>query len=491
MKSPSSVSIEKLKTGIPELDSVCRGGLPKGRIHLVEGRPGTGKTTLGLRFLMEGAQAGKKALYITLSETEPELRATAVSHKWDLSGIEICEVRPVEAEIDARQTVLVPSEVELSKTIQLITDCITRVSPDLLVIDSMSEIRLLADNSLQYRRQVIALKHYLLKRQATVLMLDDMTADPREYELQSTVDSVILLEQMERSFGSARRRLSVVKMRAADFQSGWHDFAITESELLVFPSLIAEEHQREHQRTAVTSGVTELDQLLGGGLVLGTSALILGPSGVGKSSLALQYANSAAKRGEAVAYFSFDESSETLMERASGLAMQIADAVHQERVHWERINPSRIAPGEFIWKVRRQVEDRQITTVVIDSLNSYLETLQEETALMLQMHELLTYLGNQGVLCLLVVGQAGLLENVHDPLDVAYISDAVILLRFFEAQGAVHKAISVVKKRPGWHESTIREFSLTAEGVQVGPPLLDFEGVLTGVPKLLERAKQK
>lgn len=476
---------QKLKTGMPELDVILRGGLLKSRIHLVEGKPGTGKTSIGMRFLVEGARQREKCLYIALSETEQELRATAKSHGWSLDGIDICEIIPVEADLEDQQSVLFPAEVELSKTIKLITNCIEKHNPARIVIDSVSEIRLLAEDPMRYRRQVIALKQFLLQRDATVLVLDDLTSEPRGYELESTVHGVILLEQRERAFGSVRRTMRVIKMRGADYQSGWHDFAITENEVLMFPSLIADEHHRDFVHEVLSSDVPELDELLGGGLVRGNSTLILGPSGAGKSSMALQYANAAAKRGERTAYFSFDESSETLLERASGLSMSIADAIERNSVHWERMNPTRISPGEFIWKVRRQVEDNHVTIVVIDSLNSYMETMHEEQALMLQMHELLSYLSNMGVLCLIIVGQTGLLENVQDPLDVSFITDTVILLRLYEADGAVRKAVSVVKKRPGRHESTIREFSLADAGVQVGPQLREFEGVMTGIPRFI------
>lgn len=479
--------IEKLLTGIPEFDVVLRGGLPRNRIHLLEGRPGTGKTTISLRFLMQGASHGKRCLYIALSETERELRATAASHGWSLDGIDICEIIPVEANLEAQQSVLHASEVELNKTIKLITGCVEENQASLLVIDSVSELRLLAEDPMRYRRQIIALKQFLLQRDVTVLLLDDLTAEPREFDLESTVHGVILLEQRARAFGSVRRRMQVVKMRGADFQSGWHDFAIIKQEVLVFPSLIADEHHREYQRAPFSSNIPEMDQLLGGGLVRGNSVLLLGPSGVGKSSVALQYANAAVSRGDRVAYFSFDESAETLLERATGLSMSISEAIKRDSVHWERVNPSRISPGEFIWKVRRQVEDRDVSIVVIDSLNSYMETMHEEEALMLQMHELLSYLGNMGVLCILIVGETGLLSEVHDPLDVSFITDTIILLRFYEAEGAVCKAISVVKKRPGCHESTIREYKLTDAGVQVGPQLANFEGVLTGTPRLVKK----
>lgn len=480
---------EKFFTGIPELDVVLRGGLPRHRIHLLEGRPGTGKTTISLRFLMEGAKRGEKCLYIALSETERELRATARSHNWSLDGIDICEIIPVEASLEDQQSVLFVSEVELGKTIKLITDSIEKYNPSLVVIDTVSEIRLLAEEPMRYRRQIIALKQFLLGRDATVLLLDDLTDAPRIYDLESTAHGVILLEQRERSFGSVRRRMRVIKMRGADFQSGWHDFAIIKEDVLVFPSLIADEHRREYKRESMSSKIPELDELLGGGLVRGDSALVLGPSGVGKTSFALQYVNAAVTRNERVAYFSFDESSATLLERATGLSMAISDAIEHKSVHWERINPSRISPGEFIWKVRRQVEDHNISIVVVDSLNSYMETMHEEQALMLQMHELLSYLGNMGVLCLLIIGQNGLTEDVRDPLDISFITDTIILLRFYEAAGEVHKAISVVKKRPGPHEMTIRKYTLGDSGVQVGPQLFNFEGVLTGTPRFVERSK--
>jgi circadian clock protein KaiC len=478
--------IEKIRTGIPELDQVLRGGLPRSRIHLIEGRPGSGKTTIGLRFLIDGNEKGERCLYISLSETVAELRATATSHGWSLEGIELQQLVPAEIGADRQQSVLFPSEAELGQTIALITDAIDKVRPARVVIDSMSELRMVANDPMRYRRQIVILKQFLLGLDCTSMLMDDLTDEPRQYDLQGTVHGVITLEQREREFGAARRRLRVVKMRGADFQSGWHDFAITSREIYVFPSLIAEEHVKKPARGMVDSGIAALDQMLGGGLGRGSSVMILGPTGVGKSSLALQYANVAAEQDEHVAYFAFDESRETLLERANGLSMRAGAAIDDGRIYWERINPSRISPGEFIWKVRRQVEDHHAAVVVIDSLNSYLETMHEETSLLLQMHELLNYLSNQGVLTILVVGQSGLFDNVQDPLDVGFLSDTVVLLRYFETDGKVRKAISVVKKRPGRHETTIREFSLTAQGVFVGPQIAGMEGVLTGVPRLMQ-----
>lgn len=478
--------IEKIRTGIPELDMVLRGGLTRQRIHLIEGRPGSGKTTIGLRFLIEGAERGEKSLYVTLSETIDELRAGAASHGWSLDGITLRELVPAEVRFEEQQSVLFPSEWELGQTIGVITEEIRTAGASRVVIDSMSELRMVANDPMLYRRQVVALKRFLQEQGCTTLLMDDLTDEPRQFDLQGTAHGVITLEQREREFGAARRRLRVVKMRGADFQSGWHDFAITKGEVYVFPSLIADEHVVSRASSAVPSNIPELDQMLGGGLARGTSVTLLGPSGTGKSSLALQYANVAAERGEHVAYFSFDESRTTLLDRANGLSMRAANAIGSGAIYWERINPSRISPGEFIWKVRRQVEDHKACVVVIDSLNSYLETMHEETALLPQMHELLSYLANQGVLTLLIVGQAGMLDNVQDPLEIGFITDTVILLRFFEAEGRMSKAISVVKKRPGAHETTIREFRLTSAGVAVGAQLEGLEGVLTGVPRLSE-----
>ena len=476
-------NIEKIHTGIPELDLVLRGGLPRSRVHLVEGRPGSGKTTLGLRFLIDGRDKGEACCYISLSETVAELRATAASHGWSLDGIELREVVPAEVNLERQQSVLFPSEAELGETIALITDIIDACAPVRVVIDSMSELRMVANDPMRYRRQIVVLKQFLLKQACTTMLMDDLTDDPRQYDLQGTVHGVITLEQREREFGAARRRLRVVKMRGADFQSGWHDFAITGREVYVFPSLIADEHAKQASPGVVGSRIPALDQMLGGGLARGTSVMILGPTGSGKSSLALQYANVAAEQGEHVAYFAFDETKETLLDRANGLSMRASDAIGDGRIFWERINPSRISPGEFIWKVRRQVEDHDAAVVVIDSVNSYLETMHEETSLLLQMHELLSYLSNRGVLTILIVGQSGLLDNVHDPLDVGFLSDTVVLLRFFEADGDIRKAISVLKKRPGHHETMIREFSLNAGGVCVGGQIAGMEGVLTGEPR--------
>lgn len=476
-------SDEKLLTGIPELDLVLRGGLAKGRVHLLEGNPGTGKTTIAMEFLMEGAKrSGSRGLYITMSESEEELRSAAASHGWDLSNIEIFELMPLEAQLDEQQTVLFPAEVELGQTVKLITDKIAQVDPDRVIIDSVSELRLLASDPLRYRRQVLALKQFLQGRRCTTFFLDDHTTDLGGKDLHSVVHGVISLEQLERSYGAARRRLRVAKMRGSQYQSGWHDFAIVPGKVLVFPSLIAEEHKGDFEQGTIASDLPELDSLLGGGLDRGTVSMFVGPSGAGKSSLALRFAMAGIGRGEHAAYFSFDETFETLSRRGEALGLDVKGAVERNQLGWQRANPSRLSPGEFVWQVRRQVEDAKAQVVIIDSLNSYLGTMPEEKALVLQMHELLTYLNNKGVVTILILAQHGMVGQMVSPIDLTYLSDAVVLLRFFEANGRIRRALSVVKRRTGSHEDTIREFRIDSQGLRVGPPLEQFRGVLTGVP---------
>lgn len=480
---PETIPMEKVQTGIPELDLILRGGLPRGRIHLLEGAPGTGKTTIALQLLIQAREEGRKGLYITLSENVKELEAAALSHGWTLDGIAVFDIVPVEAQLGRQQSVLYPSEVELGETVSLIIDRIEEENPELVVIDTVSELRLLTQDQLSYRRQILALKQFLQGRRCTTLILDDMTQQYSTTELHSLMHSVIVLEQIERSYGAARRRLRIAKMRGAEYQSGWHDFAITRENVLVFPGLIAEEHRSDFDAATMESGLSALDQLMGGGLTHGTTTMLVGPSGVGKSSIALQYVTAAVKRGEYAAYFSFDETFKTLALRSIALGIDIAEAVDQKRVGWRRANPSRLSPGEFVWQVRREVEDRNARIVVIDSLNSYLSTMPEEQALALQMHELLTYLNNKGVVTILILAQQGIIGDVQNPVDLSFMSDSVVLLRFFEAEGEVRKAISVVKKRTGVHELSIREFRLFPDGMQVGPQLMDFRGVLTGVPE--------
>lgn len=474
---------EKLPTGIPEFDLVLRGGLAKGRVHLLEGEPGTGKTTIAMQFLLEGTKRqGARSLYISMSESVEELRSSAASHGWDLDPIEIFELVPLEAQLGEQQTVLYPAEVELSETIKLITDAITRVNPERVVIDSLSDLRLLASDPLRYRRQILALKQFLQGRHCTTLFLDDQTTDTGGKDMHSVVHGVISLEMQERNYGAARRRLRVVKMRGSNYQSGWHDFTIVSGGVLVFPSLIAEEHKSKYQQGTIRSGLSELDALLGGGLDRGTVNMFIGPSGAGKTTLALLYAMAAIEQGEHAACFSFDETFETLAERSKALHIDVGKAVKRKQLGWRRANPSRLSPGEFVWQVRREVEDQNARLVIIDSLNSYLGTMPEEQSLVLQMHELLTYLNNKGVVTILILAQQGIVGDVTNPIDLSFLSDSIVLLRYFEAEGLVRKAISVVKKRSNVHELAIREYKLFPNGIQVGPPLSEFQGVLTGVP---------
>jgi circadian clock protein KaiC len=466
-----SSELTRVATGIPELDAVLRGGVLRRRIHLIEGRPGTGKTTLGLRYLMHGVKHGETCLYVTLSETEQELNATAANHGWSLEGIRIEELMPLPPEGHPGQTVLLPTDTELSALVDRIAEIVASSGADRVVIDSMVEIRLMARDSAHYRRQIIDLRQRLSSAGATVLMLDDLTSDAREFELQSAVHGVMTLEQIERSFGAARRRLRVVKMRGGDFQSGWHDYAILTGEVLVFPSLIAQEHHRNEPEIEVLSHVEGLDQMFGGPMATGCSTMLLGPSGVGKSTLALQYALSMVQAGHHVGYFTFDEDESTLRSRLVA-HMGLDETTRQPRnFHLNRINPSRISPGEFIWKVRRLVEDQNARMIIIDSINSYLDVIREEKSLLLQMNELFSYLANMNVMSIIIGAHSASLDTSKEPDALSIITDNIISLRYFESEHTVHKAICVLKKRHGPHSHEIRSLRLTDDGIEIGAPV--------------------
>lgn len=464
--------LDRIATGIPEFDQVLRGGVGRGRIHLVEGRPGTGKTTLATQFLVAGQRRGERGLYVTLSETAAELAASAASHGWRLDGIEVLELAPEHLRRGFDQSILEPSELDLGETIEQILHAVHRVDATLVVIDSLAEIRLLASEPNRYRRQIMSLRRRLLASGATVLLLNDVT-DGGEYDLQAMVHAVLCLEVIERSYGASRRRLRVAKMRGGDFQSGWHDFVIQRGQLLVFPSLIAEEHHAAYTRELMPCGTPELDHLFGGGLARGSTTVLTGPSGVGKSTLAMQLLGAAAARGEHSAYFSFDESLDSARERALNFGFPFSQLQATGAMHWERPNPTRISPGEFVWKVRRQVEDNQATLVVLDSLNSYLQTMPEEQALMLHLHELLTYLANQGVVTLLVLAQRGVVERVESPIDLSFMSDAVVAMRFHESGAALERTVSVIKNRGGPHSNRLHAYTLGRGGVRVGDAVPD------------------
>lgn len=480
--------IEKANLGVAGLDDITKGGLARGRLYLLEGMPGTGKTTIGTQYLMAGAAAGERSLYITLSETEDELRAGATSHGWSLDGIDIFELVPPESLLDEeqQQSLLYSSDLELGETTRRIFESFEKVKPQRVVLDSLSEIRLLAQSSLRYRRQILALKHYFARSNATVLMLDDLTTESNDSTMHSVAHGVIRLEELSPEYGPERRRLRVVKYRGQRYRGGYHDFIIDTGGVRVFPRLVAAEHRKDFRRDVLASETSELNALLGGGVERGSSVLILGPAGTGKSLLALTFVAGAVKRGERAAMFVFDEELGLLFERAKGLGIDLQAMVDTEQLYIEQIDAAELTPGELSERVRHCVEVHNVQTVVIDSLNGYQAAMPEEQALILHMHELLQYLNRQGASTFLTVAQHGLVGDMKAPVDVTYLADTVILLRYFEALGRVRRAISVIKKRTSAHEDTIREYRIDSRGITLGRPLMGFQGVLRGVPELID-----
>jgi len=478
------LALPRLATGIEGLDDILEGGFPAHRIYLVEGEPGTGKTTLALQFLMEGARVGEAGLYITLSETTEELNAVARSHGWSLDGFDIYEVIPSIDTLkpETQYTIFHPAEIELGETTSAILKQVERIQPRRIVIDSLSEMRLLAREPLRFRRQILALKQYLAGNRSTVLMLDDKVGG-RDLQIHSIVHGIVSLDHLAVEFGAERRRLRVTKLRASKFRGGYHDFTIATGGLRVFPRLVAAEHHSGFTAGSASSNIAALDRLLGGGLDRGTSTLVLGPAGCGKSTLAAQFAAAGAKRGERTAAFIFDELRETFLGRAAGIGSDITKFVKKNLITIQQVDPAELSPGEFAAAIRRAVDVEGARLIIIDSLNGYLNAMPEERFLSVQMHELLTYLNQQGVVTMLVMAQHGFLgSSMISPVDVSYLADTVLMLRYFEAQGAIHRAISVVKKRTGQHEPTIRELDISRKGLRVGEPLSEFRGVLTGVP---------
>ncbi|OJU17104.1 MULTISPECIES: ATPase domain-containing protein [unclassified Sphingomonas] len=473
-----------IPTGVPGLDPILSGGYAENRIHLIEGQPGSGKTSMALQFLMDGAKQGELGLYITLSETAAELYAVAASHGWTFDGIELFELMPPELSLDpkAQQTVLYSSELELGETVQMVMAEVERVKPKRLVFDSLSEIRLLSQGSLRYRRQVLALKHFFLKLGCTVLMLDDLTSEQDDLNLHSISHGVLRLEQVVALYGAERRRLRCIKMRGVKFRGGYHDFTIERGGVHVYPRLVAADHHVDYAAGVIGSDVPELDSLVGGGLDRGTSTLIIGPSGSGKSSLALQFVYAALKRGEPALALVFDEIRSVFLRRAAGMGFELRPFIDQGLLQLKQIDPAELTPGELTARVRDAVEGHGARIVVLDSLSGYLNAMPEEHFMMLQMHEMLSYLNQQGIVTILVLAQHGMVGQMASPVDLTYLSDAVIMLRFFEAGGRLRRALSVLKKRTGHHEETIREYRISAHGVSVGHALTEFQGVLTGVP---------
>jgi circadian clock protein KaiC len=486
--SPDVGDVEQLallRMGVPGLDNVLGGGLTPHRLYLLEGAPGAGKTTVAIQFLREGAVHGESVLYVTLSESKAELAGVAHSHGWDMRGVEVREMLPAQdaLEPDEQHTMFHPSEVELSETTLRILADVDVIKPSRVVFDSLSELRLLAGSSLRYRRQILALKQFFTGRMCTVLLLDDLTASDQDLQVQSIAHAVIRLEQLNPDYGASRRRLVVSKYRGKEFRGGFHDYKIARGGLQVFPRLVASEHVAPLQQTRIPSDLPALDELLGGGLEKGTSTLLVGAPGTGKSSVAVQFALAAAQRGECAALFIFDESINTLHTRCAGMGMDLATYVDSGHVRVRQVDPAELSPGEFVHEIRQAVEQHHATVIIIDSLNGYLNAMPDERFLIAQLHELLTYLGQHGVATMLVGAQHGLIGmQMQTPVDASYLADAVVLLRYYEFEGEVRQAISVLKKRGGAHERTIRAFTLTSDGVRVGEPLRNFRGILTGIP---------
>jgi circadian clock protein KaiC len=473
----------RISTGVPGLDEILGGGLTPDRIYLIEGTPGAGKTTLALQFLLEGVAQGVPGLYVTLSETAIELRAVARTHGWSLNAIDVYElVNEDGLDPASEQSILHPADIELGETTRRVMERVAANKPIRIAFDSLSEMRLLAQNPLRYRRQILALKHFFSNQNCTVLLLDDQTSEAGDLHLHSICHGVIRLDQALQDFGGQRRRMQIVKMRGIKFRGGYHDFNLDTGGITVFPRLVASGRSKEFANDFAPTGSERLDELLGGGLTPGTNTLLMGPAGAGKTTTAVRCLLTALERGQKAAYHLFDEGLGTLISRSTALCMDIRPYLESGQLTLLQIDPAELSPGEFAANVRRGVEEIGAQFVAIDSLNAYLQAMPGEKYLLLQMHELLTYLNQQGILTILILGQHGVVGDMRSDVDLSYLSDTIMLFRYFESRGRVLKAISVVKSRTSAHEQTIREFRLTEQGIEVGDPLVDFEGVLAGVP---------
>jgi len=489
-KTPSDSYDRRCPSGVEGLDDILAGGLPEKCFYLIQGDPGSGKTTLALQFLLEGVRRGESVFYITLSETKAELLQVARSHGWSLENIPLLELSAIEALLrpEAQTTVFHPSEVELNKISNLLLDNIRKLRPDRVVFDSLSEFRLIAETPLRYRRNLLNLKQEFAKQGSTVLLLDDkmdktgIGVDPH---VLSLTHGVVEMEQLTPDYGTARRRLHVTKLRGVKYREGYHDYTIITGGLRVFPRLIAAEHHLDFRREPVSSGVAELDQLLGGGLDRGTTTLLIGAAGSGKSSLAVQYAVQFARQGEQSSIFAFDETLGILVSRAEALGLPLRKHIEGGKVNARQIDPAEISPGEFGWLVRKSVQAGS-KLIVIDSLNGYLNAMPGEKYLNNQLHELTSYLNQQGIVTILIMAQHGMVTALEAPVDLSYLCDTVINMRYFEAAGEMKQCLAVIKKRSGNHERSIREFMLEGgKGIRIGQPIKEFQGILTGAPKFV------
>lgn len=487
--SMQKVKEDRYSTGIKGLDHILGGGFPVNRLYLMQGEPGTGKTTIAFQFLLEGIKRGETCLYISFSESREELQAVAKSHGWDISKLNMLELGSIEEQLkpEAQNTIFYPSEVEMNQTMDVLYTEIERLKPDRLVFDSISEMRMLAESSLRYRRQMLSLKQFFAKQHCTVILLDDLTTSPTDLQVQSIVHGVLHLQKLHPEFGNERRRINVVKLRGISFMGGYHDYVIKKGGVTIFPRIISNNHENIMSEHRYSSDIKGLDQLVGGGLCAGTSTLFLGPAGTGKSTVAMQYAYAAAERGEKAIIFSFEESISTLISRTKSIGMDVEKHIENGTIRISKIDPAQLSPGEFADLIRSAVLHDGFKLVSIDSLNGYLHAMPEEQFLTLQLHELLTFLAGQGVATLLVLAQQGMLgQMMNTPIDLTYLADTVFITRYFEVRGQVKKAISVIKQRSGMHESSIRELSFSKNGIFVGKPLTELRGVLSGIPEVID-----
>jgi len=478
---------ERCLTGLKGLDAITGGGLPRNRLFLVQGPPGVGKTTLALQFLQEGARKGEKGLYITLSETKEELESIAASHSWNLDNIALFELSAVEERLrdSTSNTFFHPSEIELDLTTKALVEEVEKISPTRVVFDSLSEMRMLAETPLRYRRQILELKQFFAGRKCTVLMLDDCTSGANDLQIESIAHGVISLTCSYPAYGISRRQINIQKIRGVKFHEGNHDLILQKGGMVIFPRLEAAHHPGDFASEHFPSGISELDALLGGGLDRGTSNMFMGPPGTGKSTVAIKFALVAAERGEKVLMFIFDETLRTLLSRAKQLGMDLSRHIESGTIVVQQINPAEISPGELAHKIRNSVVEDEARMVIIDSINGYLNAMPEEHLLTLQLHELLAFLNQQGVITIMVLAQQGVIGAMQSTVDLTYLADTVVLLRYFEVLGTVKQAISVIKKRSGNHERTIRELKVGHDGIKVGEALSNLQGVLTGVPSLI------